>query len=347
MEVARDRYPTGLARDHGQERGSHLPKLGLTAASLLADPVAALRKQLTDALQFSDSQTDKKNQVLHLDRPYNLYLVHDQAELYLETIATAPFERQLYRPLIHLLQSEAGTMLADLGPNIDLIDLGPGLPDKSLPLVDFLDSSSRGFRYIPVDISSHFLSLTTSYFRYRRFPILPLQVLFEELPSVLHNDPRFLPDRIRVVNIGLTFNNYQPTEIIPLMHNIMGPFGIGVLATESIDLTDPNDILVPYVTSDADTFNFRMLALLGFERADFEYYAVLNGDCVNMGFQAVNHIVLGSGHSIAPGVRIQTSFSYRYRLTSLHNLLTTTFSEVRWFAQEGKRVCAFRIRGGA
>lgn len=317
--------------------------MACTTADISVDPVAALREQFL--LQLNTSKRDQAITTIRLDEPFNLYLVDDQAELYLETIATTPFERQLYRPLVALLQEYAGDLI-DLpaGTQVDFIDLGPGLPDKSLPLIDYVDAHYPGFRYVPVDISSHFLEITTGFFRYRQFPVLPQRVLFEELSSYLRDHPNFAEPRCRIVNIGLTFNNFEPAKIARILSDVSHPNGIAIIATESIDRVSEQAVVNPYCSKDADTFNFRILELLGFERQDFQYYAEFKNARVEMGFIALRTLAF-NGRQLPAGSNIRTSISYRYHISDLRDHLLKFFRDIRIFERNISSVCAIRLEG--
>jgi uncharacterized SAM-dependent methyltransferase len=296
----------------------------ITSQSLMRDPAHALEAQVGEQLVRPAAPL-----VLDLSQPYNMYLTPAQAQSYLALMKDDTYRTPFHDPIKNLFGKHTRRILQLLDGPLALIDLGPGFPDKTLPLFAYLKQSLIACTYVPVDINRHFLDLAASTAQAEGFGALPLNCLFEEiarnLPSVLSQ----LGSRSAVVIFGLTFMNYSPERVSRLLTDLGPMVNRVVVAAELHTLPSPENMLLPYKTTAAEDFNFQVLKLLRWNRSDFDYKVRFVDNHIEMGFSPKVPVPLGgSGHVLTPSTYILTAVSYRYTLRQFHSLLTPLFTEV-------------------
>jgi uncharacterized SAM-dependent methyltransferase len=315
----------------------------ISSKEIKTDPRAVLRKQLSEILQ-----SRKEDQLINieLDRPFNLYLVEEQAMLYLDAIKDELFVHQLYGPFLKAIEENINRIFNAAPKYVDFIDLGPGYPNKSAPLIQHFITIHSRIRYIPVDISQYFLDTTVEYFKDWGIDIIPLNLLFEELPETLTEIGVDDKEAMRVVNIGFTFNNFNPDNILNLLKKLFLDNTVIIIATQIIDDTRVNESLEPYRSNKADKFNFKMLELLGFNRKDFEYAVRYTNHRIEMGYFAKCDISLDEIGTIKKGDHLVTSISYRYEEKSLIGYLKKYFSDIDVISDKDTRICIVSVKEG-
>lgn len=144
-----------------------------------------------------------------------------------------PYFNMVTKPEREYLESIAKSVVDLLPSNFEYIDLGPGTEHKEQFFFDALKSQGKTFTYIPVDISEYYLELAEKHAVDQGIPVRPLKAAFEEVAEILGEStlPRF-------VNIGLTFSNYKPQDILNLMKNIAGKNGFVFLNSQMRDRVD-------------------------------------------------------------------------------------------------------------
>lgn len=163
-----------------------------------------------------------------------LLYVSSGAEVY-ESIqeTNSPYYKLVTKPEREYLASIAKDIINTLPDNFEYIDLGPGTEHKEQFFFDELKKQNKKFTYIPVDISRYYLDLAQKYAANQDIPVKPMQTSFEELPKHLKSTttPRF-------VSLGLTFSNYNPEAILPLLQNIAGTNGFAFINAHIRDRID-------------------------------------------------------------------------------------------------------------
>ena len=144
-----------------------------------------------------------------------------------------PYFNLVTKPEREYLQSIAKDVVGTLPSEFEYIDLGPGTEHKEQFFFDEFKKQEKKFTYITVDISEYYLKLAREHSEKEGIPVKTLQASFEELPEIL-GEP-ILP---RFVNIGLTFSNYNPQEILNLMKNIAGKGGYIFINSQMRDRVD-------------------------------------------------------------------------------------------------------------
>ena len=297
----------------------------ISSKTLSDSPLTAIKEQLRASL---DNRKNETSICLHLDHPFNLYLIEEQAKLYLDAIEDDLFSRQLYKPFLLALDKNINRIFSGVQGNVDFIDLGPGYPDKTAPLVKHLLTLGVNIRYIPVDISRYFLDATVSYFATWGIEIIPLNILFEEAPLELQKAGLNNHDSMRIINIGFTFNNFSPDSILRLLQKLVTKKSVVIIATQIIDDRRIEESIEPYRSMKADKFNFKMLELIGLNRAAFDYVVRIHNGRIEMGYAANEDIYLDGVGNIKKHDILITSFSYRYRENQLTDYLERYFSNI-------------------
>lgn len=171
----------------------------------------------------------------------------------------APYNKLVTRPEREYLASIAKGVADALPSNFEYIDLGPGTEHKEQFFFDELKKQGKTFTYIPVDISHHYLSLAEKHALGQGIAVRAIQSSFEQLPELLGKAtlPRF-------VNLGLTFSNYEPQEILKLLKDIAGEHGYVFINAQMRDRLDMAALENVYAV-DALTLADEKLKLLGLD----------------------------------------------------------------------------------
>jgi uncharacterized SAM-dependent methyltransferase len=248
------------------------------------------------------------------DMPYHLYLEPKQADAYIEMIEKDNFSESLHKPIVSMVQDYANVLINDRYSKIELYDLGPGLPIKTVPLIKNLQKKNIQFTYHPVDISQSFLRITKDYVRQFNIETKPINCLFEELPERL--EPNYNSKTQRIFLIGLTFNNYRPNSILPLLKSMMFNQDVSLIITEFYNKAKLESILTPYQDYYAEQFNWLALKLIGCNRNDFQYETEFRNKRIQMGFRPKKKLEI-YGRKLTKKHKIITAISYRYTEFSL------------------------------
>lgn len=144
-----------------------------------------------------------------------------------------PYYQLVTKPEREYLASISRDIVSELPEKFEYIDLGPGTEHKEQLFFDELKNQHKTFTYIPVDISKHYLDLAKQHAINQNIPTQVLQASFEELPAFLGSAtvPRF-------VSLGLTFSNYAPEVILPLLQRIAGVNGFIFINAHMRDRVD-------------------------------------------------------------------------------------------------------------
>jgi hypothetical protein len=288
---------------------------------------------LLEELKTSPVTIDGKGiKTIWFDQPYHLYLEEIQAQTYLEMISRETFVSALHGPAEQLIFKYRKELLRGLEEPIEFYDLGPGLPKKTIPLLNELKAHHKHFAYMPVDISRSFLDITKEEVAKIGIDAKEFNCLFEELPD---NIP-IRHEGSRLFLIGLTFNNYRPDRILALLNRLSGPKDVTIIITQFFTNRRRGSILVPYKDEYAERFNYLALKIVGIPRKCLSYFAEFKNQRIEMGFRLLEGWEAG-GLGLAKGTRIVTALSYRYRKQDLMREIFDFFDHCEVFQDRSEK----------
>ena len=303
----------------------------LTSKEVSKDPRRALEQQVLSA--------GRGNCTLWLDSPFNLYLIDRQADVYLGLMQLSSYGEGFHATIRKVIERHSDSIISKLAAPLNVIDLGPGYPDKTFPLLERMRTEHLSGCYIPVDISRRFLKLAANACRPFGFPVEPCHSLFEELPG------RFSTESApsgRLVLMGVTFMNYAPERACRLLSRLIRPGDAAVVAVELLRDGGLESVMQPYRTEQAKTFNFLPLEIVGVNPDSVSYFVRFERSRIEMGFETRRPVSIGKVH-LRTGQRIVTSFSYRYRIQDLRALLEYHFSHVEVYSDAEESCAVARI----
>jgi uncharacterized SAM-dependent methyltransferase len=264
------------------------------------------------------------------DFPYHLYYEEEQALKYLEMIEKDNFSISLHKPIEELVRNYANSLIGINTKKVELYDLGPGLPTKTIPLIKNLQKRNIPFSYIPIDISKSFLKLAQDEVSKFGVNSQGINCLFEELPNKI--DKKIDTQLTRIFLIGLTFNNYRPNQILSLLSKLCEKNDIAIIITEYYEKDKEKSILIPYQDEYAENFNFLVLKLMGFEKKDFKYFARFRNQRIEMGFKPIKKITVGD-LNLKNNDKIITAISYRYTNSSLTRYIQNYYKNFEYYKE--------------
>jgi uncharacterized SAM-dependent methyltransferase len=144
-----------------------------------------------------------------------------------------PYFSLVTKPEREYLAAIAKNVAKALPSNFAYIDLGPGTEHKEQFFFEELKKLNKKFVYYPVDISQHYLNLAEDHAVKQGVPTISIKSSFEELPDRLSKfkGPRF-------ISLGLTFSNYLPAQIFPLLKDMAGNKGYIFINAQIKDRVD-------------------------------------------------------------------------------------------------------------
>ncbi len=257
-------------------------------------------------------------------------------------------EYYLTRTETDILRAHAGEMAAEVGEDVDLIELGSGSSLKTRLLLERLRSPRA---YLPVDISGEHLERSARSLA-RRFPGLRVEPVHADftLPFALPDtgDPRAR----RVVYFpGSTIGNFGPAEALTLLRSIARLVGPGGGLLIGFDLDKDESIVIP-AYNDARgvtaAFNLNLLTRINrelggdFNLKAFAHRATYLRDrervemhLVSLRGQTVR--VGGESFDFAEGETIHTESSHKYTTEHFARLAARAGFEAtrRWTDAKG------------
>ena len=303
----------------------------LTSERVSSDPRRELERQISTAVPG--------NCTVWLDNPFNLYLIERQAEAYLSLMRSSVYGDGFHSTVRNLMERNSESIISRLAPPVNVIDLGPGYPDKTFPLLERMRAQRLAGRYTPVDINDRFLKLAADACRPFGFPVEPCHLLFEELPMRLS---RMSDSSARLVLMGVTFMNYDPRRACRLLSRLIQPGGAAVIAVELLRDDSLESVMRPYRSSQARAFNFLPLEIVGVDAGSVDYFVRFERGRIEMGFEILSPVSVGKVR-LQPGRRIVTSFSCRYRMRDLQALLKCHFPRVEIYSDESESCAVARL----
>lgn len=168
-----------------------------------------------------------------------------------------PYHRLVTTPERAYLAGIASEVVSALPDDFEYIDLGPGTEHKEQFVFDGAKSQSKSFVYRPVDISDKYLKLSTEYATQQGLTTEPIKSSFEELSGKLGAE-----SRSRFVSLGLTYGNYHPPDILPLLKELIGTKGNAFINAQLRERVDMEAIREMYVGV-AESMAAEKIILLG------------------------------------------------------------------------------------
>jgi len=303
----------------------------LTSKEVSEDPRGALERQISTA--------DRRTGTVWLDNPFNLYLIDRQAEVYLGLMHSSSYGKGFHATIRKLIEQNSESIISKLAGPLNVIDLGPGYPDKTFPLLERMRTEHLAGRYTPVDISHRFLKLAADACRPFGFSVKPCHLLFEELPKCLSG---MNVSSGRLLLMGVTFMNYAPERACRLLSRLIRPGDAAVIAVELLRDGCLESIMQPYRSDQAKAFNFLPLEIVGVSPGSVDYFVRFERGRIEMGFEALRPVSIGKVQ-LPAGQQVVTSFSYRYRIQDLRELLEYHFSGVEIYSDAAESCAVARI----
>jgi len=269
------------------------------------------------AMQLNMGQTH-----IYLSAPHSLYISDKQAQLFeVATQQNTAYQDELDEPILNLLSSNAAEILSSIESHINFIDLGPGHPSKSLGLLDYMLANQVTPSYYAVDISEFFLDHAVNAVRERNIVSYRIHRRFEELETTLDADI-VVPSQ-RIMFMGLTFNNFDLSEIIKILNGIIRKGDLCLICIQAKLLEQ--ELVAPYISENVRAFAFATLELLGFCASDVDYAPSFYDGAIHTDF-ITNKEIMIDDIKIPKNTRITTAKSFRYETDFLHKQLEHIFN---------------------
>jgi L-histidine Nalpha-methyltransferase len=178
-----------------------------------------------------------------------------------------------------LLEAWMPALIPQLGTRT-LIELGAGSAEKSRIILSAMRATRSGGVYVPIDVSSSFLSQTATRLR-REYPGLTVEPLVADITDDFE-PPRGLPHPALYAFLGGTIGNFYPPAAIRLLRRVRGAMTPSDRFLMGVDLRkDVRRVEAAYNDSQGVTaaFNRNMLLVLNhelgsnFDPAAFDHWA--------------------------------------------------------------------------
>ncbi len=268
-----------------------------------------------------------------LTDPHLLYLSSKQSNAYIGVTKNDKYYNTFHKESLDIIHSNLGNITPTQG-TFSLIDLGPGYPDKSLPIAHYMKKKGTPIAYYPVDISPSFLNLAEEAMSDFVSRVTPIQAHFAACPSLIPPEVYLGPV---CVMLGVTFMNFEPNVILPLLKKIAGEKGCIILAAEL--LTQENsaeDIVSRYDIEECETLAFGPLANLGIKKEWVRYLVEFDRSRIECKF-VMNTDFANEKIKFKKGDTIITTLSYRYSLHELQKLLKENFTSSHLYLSESHK----------
>lgn len=276
-------------------------------------------------------KVDKKRKgYFLLNEPHLLYLSDEQSNLYLDVMKSEDYSASFHGPTVEIINKALSDLFSETGKGVTLIDMGPGYPDKSLPMVRYLKDRQVPCVYVPVDISRSFLDIAAQHVRPYVERVHPVHAPFEECRAFIPGD---VYRYTAFCMIGLTFMNFFPEKLLPLLKNIAGENGFVIVASELLtSQKSPDVVLASYRTREAQDFGFGPLKLLGLRQDRVTYQPQFVNGRVELQYCLTQD---PGGNLVQTGMKsgdtVVTAVSYRYTTGQLSSLLEQYFRRHQMF----------------
>jgi len=245
------------------------------------------------------------------------------------------YSKSFHDNTVQLIKNHLDELFEGATSAVSLIDLGPGYPDKSLPMTKFLRKNDIDVHYYPVDISLEYLRISESEMAHFCKTITPIHALFERASEVM---PDTAYGRNVYVLIGLTFMNFPHKYILDLLKKIASTDkGQIIFASELITKQNTEEkILDTYRGQAVQTLAFGPLKHLGLKSESAVYTPKFDNHRVEMSFVLQEDL---PALSLNEGDSVITAVSYRYTNEEMTQILQDNFSECRtWYSLDKKTI---------
>jgi uncharacterized SAM-dependent methyltransferase len=268
-----------------------------------------------------------KKEVVHfLADPYLAYQGQQQAETYLQFMKNEIYYNSVHGPFRDLIIKNIKTIIELIKNDscIHFFDLGPGYPDKTLPVMRQLRELGINFVYRPYDVNQQFLDIACTAAKEIGAAVEPLMGLFEKAEE-LTESIKLSPGEKAIAFLGLTFMNFDK-ETLQKIFIGFDRFSPQILIGARLRSED-DDIYIlsnAYRNEEADNFAFGVLQNKGFDRSKFQFDVEVNSNQIEMAFTIIEAFNQdGSFYEI--GEKFLTVVSRRYTFqefkTSVSELL--------------------------
>jgi len=290
--------------------------------------------------------------------PCKLFYDAAGSELF-EEITRLP-EYYLTRTELEILQEHAGEIVAAVGQNVTVVELGAGTAAKTCTLLQALTRRQMRVAFFPVDISSSALGEAQE-----RVAAQCPTVSVKPVVADFGRGFGFLRDikgRKLVLYLGSSIGNFDPEAAIAMLRQVRSELAQGDALLLGTDLVKDPSILVPaYDDAQGVTaeFNKNVLRRLNrdlqgdFDLASFRHLALWNPMRSRMEIfleslrsQTATLRLLQMTVKMRAGERIHTENSYKYTVPMVEKMLAdagfkleqTWFDSRKWFALHLGRV---------
>jgi hypothetical protein len=247
---------------------------------------------------------------IYLSLPHRLYITDRQSKLFEEATSLNPgYMSGIDNRISELLLANINDIIGGIVGRANYIDLGPGYPIKSLNLIDELIDRGVDLTYYAVDVSPYFLDRAVSAAHQRKLQAIGIRRRFEELEKIL--DKNLSPAVMRVIFLGLTFNNFPPPLIVSILSAITRPGDVCLICCQPCDEVSEADLLKPYLGEKVRAFAFEPLRIAGFSTNDVEYLPRIRNNIIETRFILKKECSWIDGINISPETEFITAQSYR------------------------------------
>ena len=276
-----------------------------------------------------------------------------------EEITRLP-EYYLTRTELEILRDRASEIVAAVGPNVSVVELGAGTATKTCTLLQALTRRQIRVAFFPVDISSNALAEACDRVTAEcpKVSVRPVVADFSEGFGFL----RDIRGRKLVLYLGSSIGNFDPGDAVEMLSQVRSQLAAGDALLLGTDLAKVPSVLVPaYDDSQGITekFNKNILRRLNrdlqadFDLDGFRHVAIWNPIRSRMEIyleslctQIVRLRLLQLAVRIHAGERIHTENSYKYTMPMVREMLEksgfklerTWFDKRKWFALHLARV---------
>ena len=290
--------------------------------------------------------------------PCKLFYDAAGSELF-EEITRLP-EYYLTRTELEILRDRASEIVAAVGPNVSVVELGAGTATKTCTLLQALTRRQIRVAFFPVDISSNALAEARDRVTAEcpKVSVRPVVADFSEGFGFL----RDIRGRKLVLYLGSSIGNFDPGDAVEMLSQVRSQLTAGDALLLGTDLAKVPSVLVPaYDDSQGITekFNKNILRRLNrdlqadFDLDGFRHVAIWNPVRSRMEIyleslctQIVRLRLLQLAVRIHAGERIHTENSYKYTMPMVREMLEkagfklerTWFDKRKWFALHLARV---------
>jgi len=286
-------------------------------------------------LLLQDIREDpERSGVWNFYNPKNLYLTDSQSKIYLELMGDIRYSSRFHDKTETLIKTNSKKIIDHFNEDsLLIIDLGPGYPSKTFPIIDDLKKQKKEIEYWGVDINQHFANIAKRTMLKRGIShsfskIISFEVTADALKKSGTNCQK-------LIIIGLTFMNFEPGYILNILKSCAsGEKDVCLTAVECADNAKPLILMKPYKTKEVERFLFIPLSFLGVKESEVSYNVEFHAQRIEMFFIFNKVPPLLKEKGIKEGDKIITAISYRYTTKQYQDLLRSRFTKNEFFKLE-------------